>query len=122
MHVLVCEKNLLWAIRLQNGIRSLGNQTTAFTTPLPIDENYDLAIINLSLPEFLEPTWLASLRENCKVLVAHAGHKEKELMEIGKSVGMDHLVTNGYLAKKLDAVLELARSESADPTLHDCPE
>lgn len=37
--------------------------------------------------------------------IAHAGHKEKELLATGEAAGVDLVVTNGTITHKLGEVL-----------------
>ena len=42
-------------------------------------------------------------------MIAHAGHKEKELLELGKDLEVDRLATNSELTYKLPQILEELR-------------
>ena len=70
------------------------------------DGTRDAAIVNLGSstlkPEHLVPQLN---RAGIKV-IGHAGHKEKELHEIGRDLGCHLLVTNSELTHKLPQILQ----------------
>jgi len=105
MKVLVLETNLMWVSRLKLSITALGHEPV-FGSILPADLNgYGLAILNLAGPSGLEET-VARLKEANIPIIAHAGHKEKELMELGASLGIDILASNSEMTNSLGKVLE----------------
>jgi hypothetical protein len=53
-----------------------------------------------------DPTQLVSaLKERGVYTIAHAGHKETELRELGLKLNVNKLATNGELTYKLDKIL-----------------
>ena len=42
-------------------------------------------------------------------VIAHAGHKEKDLLEMGRQAGSDHVATNGELTFKIELLLTAAQ-------------
>lgn len=104
MRVLLLEDNLLWSVRLANGIRALGHEASGDASAGP----FDLAIVNLSSPACCDEGILGALKSEGTVIVGHAGHKEAPILRRGVEVGCDHTVSNGTLSHKLADVLALA--------------
>lgn len=112
MTVLLFERNLLWSVRLANALRALGHEPS--TLDALGDERGDLAIVNLSEGDRIEAL-VAGLRERGVPILAHAGHREKELMALGKRLGVDRLATNGQMANDLAGVLSRAVGPEESP-------
>ena len=100
MRVLVLEDNLMWSARLNNSLTKLGHQITP--------DDPEVAIVNLGADEIREQ--VPALRARGIITLGHAGHKEKDLHELGKEVGCDILATNGELTYKIEALLQRAKS------------
>jgi len=105
MNVLVLETNLMWVSKLRLSLTGLGH-TAVFQRDVPSDlSGFDLAIVNLGE----EPARLASVVQTLQgagvPILAHAGHKEKELHELGHSLGITALATNSEMANSLERVL-----------------
>lgn len=116
MEVLVFEDNLLWSSRLQKTLRSLGHEPTVLThTPPSTDA--PLAIVNLSARAFDPTSVVGDLRALGVYVIGHAGHKEKELLTLGKEAGCDRLATNSQVTFELDRLLELAKLPGLDDAL-----
>ena len=110
MTVLIFERNLLWSVRLQKALATLGHEARVVEA-VP-EGGADLAIVNLSEGDRIEGL-VEELRGRGVAVLAHAGHKEKELMALGKALGVDRLATNGQMANDLAGVL--ARMETSRP-------
>jgi hypothetical protein len=83
VRVLVFERNLLWSSKLLNGLRGLGHEgVMAKQMPVHAD-GAEFAIINLSEPD--PSTAVSRLHEMGVKVIGHAGHKEKELLELGRA-------------------------------------
>lgn len=103
MRVLLYEDNLIWSSRLLKSLRSLGHDPVLLEKP-EVQEG-PVAIVNLGSSQ-LEPCLLVpKLVEGGVVVIGHAGHKEKDLLELGKSSGCQVLATNSQITFKLDEVL-----------------
>jgi hypothetical protein len=102
----VFESNLMWSSRLLQSLRGLGHEASVRSL-VPEDELADGAIINLGDPkaQFLVP----DLKQLGVFVIAHAGHKEKELLELGKDLEVDRLAANSELTYKLPQILEELR-------------
>ena len=105
MTVLIFDENLLWTSRLANGVRAAGHSPVTFLNATKEWPAADVAIVNLGSAEFPAKELVPALRADGIKVVAHAGHKETELLELGKEVECDRLATNGELAKRLKHIL-----------------
>lgn len=103
MTILIYEDNLLWSARLDKYVRSLGHTPVVVTRPDV--QAGDVAIVNLGAPHFGPETLVPALRAQGTRVIGHAGHKELELHELGKSIGCDVLATNRELTFQLDRIL-----------------
>ncbi len=105
MRVLIFETNLMWSSRLVQSVRKLGHEPLLRATMPETSEGARAAIVNLGESR-LDPTQLVEQLHKLGVkVIAHAGHKEKELMEIGKRANADILATNSQLTFKLPDLL-----------------
>lgn len=100
MRILIIERNLLWSTRLANAAKALGHAPLVVEY-LPETIQADVAIVNLSDPQV--PA--SELQAAGVKVIAHAGHKETEKLQIGQEAGCDLVVTNSELTHKLGAVL-----------------
>lgn len=66
----------------------------------------DLAIINLGDRSFDSDILVPKLREQGVRVIVHAGHKETPLLDLGKTLEADLVVTNSQLTHKLREVIE----------------
>lgn len=105
MTIWVFEPNLMWSGKLRQSLRLLGHDAVVLRA-IPAEGTADAAIVNLSetVPEPRE--LLAALRERGVPAVAHAGHKEKELHDLGREAGASLLATNSELSHKLPNILQ----------------
>jgi hypothetical protein len=106
MRVLVYEDNLMWSSRLVNTLRKLGHEPQQRKEPFP--EQADVAIVNLGEERYQLEHLVPELQALGVVVIAHAGHKEKQLHELGKAIGCDILATNSELTFKIESLLEQA--------------
>lgn len=106
MKVAVYDENLLWSVRLKKGIQALGHEAEVVSA-LPDDvTTADVAIVNLGSPGIPADRLVPLLRKAGQVVVAHAGHKEKDKIAEGKGLQCDLLVSNGTLTHRLEGVLQ----------------
>lgn len=106
MTVWVFEKNLMWSSRLLQSIKGIGHAGILQTV---VDEgSADAAIVNLGDPE--TPSLVQELKSKGIFVIAHAGHKEKELLDLGRGLEVDRLATNSELTFKLPQILEAVTS------------
>ena len=99
MKVLLCEDNLMWSVRVKNGLVALGHE------PVKEATEADLAIVSLSARAFDPFEAVAKLKQQGVQVIGHVGHKEKDLWARGEQAGCDQVVSNGSLANRLEAVL-----------------
>lgn len=104
MTVWVFETNLMWSSKLKQSLRMLGHEALVLRD-LPEEGSADVAIVNLSEKSPEPGTLIAALSERGIPSIAHAGHKEKELHEIGREAGASRLATNSEMAWKLPELL-----------------
>lgn len=105
MRILVFESNLMWSSKLRVGLNALGHEPIFLNELGNQPVAGDLAIVNLSQPSPPPTELITALHAAGIKVVAHAGHKEKELLALGKEAGADFLTTNGELSAKLEDVL-----------------
>ncbi len=105
MRILVFEDNLMWSSKLLQTLKALGHEPL-LRTAMPSDaEGAQIAIVNLGSPK-LQPAALVTALNALKVhVIGHAGHKEKELLALGKQAGCGTLATNSELTFKIEAIL-----------------
>lgn len=97
MKILLLEYDLLWSIRLKKSFETLGHEVSVSPTGELVD-GPDVAIVNLSSRRYSPSEVIQSLQTNQVKVIAHAGHKENHLLEVGHSAGADYVCTNGELA------------------------
>jgi non-ribosomal peptide synthetase component E (peptide arylation enzyme) len=105
MRVLVFETNLMWSSKLANSLKALGHDPVLLRTVPTGELKGDAAIVNLSEGPLGATTLIDLLRANSIPVIAHAGHKEKALHEIGRKHGADVLATNSEMTFKLEELL-----------------
>ena len=84
---------------------AFGHEATVFAKAPPEMPVADVAIVNLSSRAILPSDIVPKLKAAVIKVIAHAGHKEKELLELGKELGCDRLATNGEITHKIDQIL-----------------
>lgn len=102
MTILILEDNLMWSPRLAKTVRSLGHEAVVLTHVPEVMPNAEVAILNLGNEKLSGPSVIHALHEQGTKIIAHAGHKEKDLLEAGREHGCDLIVSNGSLTFKLD--------------------
>jgi hypothetical protein len=109
MRVLIFETNLMWSSRLVQSVKALGHEAL-LRRSMPIEaEGADAAIVNLGEGPIDAAALIAKLKELGVPVIAHAGHKEKSLHELGQTAGVDVLATNSQLTFKLAELLQQAK-------------
>ena len=102
MTVWLFETNLMWSSKLRQSLRLLGHEGVVLRE-VPGEGGADAAVVNLG--EGSPGALIAVLSARGVPTVAHAGHKEKELHELGREAGATILATNSELANKLPEIL-----------------
>lgn len=108
MLVWIFETNLMWSSRFVNSVKAFGHEA-AVLSQIP-EGTADVAIINLS--DANVATLAEGLREKGVYTIAHAGHKEKDLLELGKQIQVNRIATNSEITNKLEALLNQAQAQS----------
>ncbi len=111
MKVLVFETNLMWSSKLVQSLRKLGHEAVLLDAIPDTAQDAEVAIINLSQTRPDPSELMQTLRELGVRTIGHAGHKEKELLNLGQRIGVDVLATNSELTFKIGDLVELARSK-----------
>ncbi len=106
MKILYCDENLLWTSRLKLSIAALGHDPFQHKVGDALPEGIDVAIVNLGLEESKLKIAIDDFKAKGISVIGHAGHKEKELLQLGKDFGVDRLATNSELTHKLAQILE----------------
>ena len=83
-------------------LKKLGHEPQLHTS-VPLEGTADAAILNLASPEFKD--LVPQLRERGVFSLGHAGHKEKDLLQLGREAGCDAIATNSELTYKLEGLL-----------------
>lgn len=102
MKVLILEANLLWSTKVARMLSAFGIEAEV-RSAVPSQTDAMIAIINLGERT---PVEIESLKEKGMKILAHAGHKEKELLDLGRAAGCDRIVTNSEIAHKLPQILQ----------------
>lgn len=102
--MLVLEDNLMWSVQLQKSLKALGHEVQVESTT-PAEASADIAIINLGSSSFPPEATVPLVKGWGMKVIAHAGHKEKDLHQVGAGLGCDVLCTNSELTWKLENVL-----------------
>lgn len=105
----------MWSVRLERALAGLGHEPVASTGGIP-DGPFDAAVVNLGQGGTDWPALVQSLHDRSMLVVGHAGHKEKDLHELGKLAGCDLLATNAELTMKLASVLSRVEALSGSQT------
>lgn len=105
MKILIFENNLLWSERLKMSVQSLGYEPILLSKIPESLPAAKVAILNLSMDSFLLSALMPKLKEQNLYVIAHAGHKEKEKLELGHKLGCDQIVSNGTLTYKIEEIL-----------------
>lgn len=105
MIVLVFETNLMWSSRLVKSLRELGHEAVLRSEMPEEAAGATAAIVNLGDRSLPAETLVKKLHEMDVKVIAHAGHKEKDLHELGREAGADILATNSQLTFKLPDLL-----------------
>jgi hypothetical protein len=101
MKILVFEENLMWSSRLVKTLTAFGH-TAVLVRELPIQaDGASVAVINLGTKEPAPGVLVERLHELGIKVIAHAGHRETELIALGKASGADVLATNREITYKL---------------------
>ena len=99
----------MWSSRFVNTVKGSGHEAVV-TIAVP-NGTADAAIVNLGDPN-VEST-VTELAKKGVYTIAHAGHKEKELIELGKQIKVDRVATNSEITNKLPQMLDEAIAQKS---------
>lgn len=106
MKAAIFEYDLMWSRRLTLGLHAMGWEAVVVQTgSAELAVGCAAAIVNLGSSRYDPETLISGLMSNGIWVVAHAGHKEKERLDAGRSFGADRIATNSELTHKLASVL-----------------
>ena len=105
MTILIFEENLMWAPRLAKSVAAFGHKATILSKMPDELPSGDIAIVNLGSRAMPPIELVPKLRAAGIKVIAHAGHKETELLELGRDLNCDRLATNGEITHKIDQIL-----------------
>ena len=106
MRILVYEDNLLWSSRFLKTLRALGHDPEVRTKPDPAGA--PVAIVNLGSPGMNAEALVPALITLGVHVIGHAGHKEKEILELGRAAGCQTVATNSEITYKIEDLLKKA--------------
>ena len=104
MLVWIFEDNLMWSARLAKSVQALGHEAVVLSA-VPAEGAGDVAILNLGSGRLPGAELAPLLKARGVFTIAHAGHKEKALLEVGRVAGCDRIATNSELTFKLEGLL-----------------
>lgn len=97
MKVALFEPNLLWSSKLTAGLRSLGHEI--------VTDEAEVAFVSLSQDPATLRELVSNLLASGVKVIGHAGHKEEDILALGRSLDCSLVVTNGKVALNLPAIL-----------------
>lgn len=103
MKVLVFENNLIWSTRLVRSLQALGHEAQVHSALPEGGLSGNVALVNLGAQDLR--ALVGPLRASGIFVIGHAGHKEKDLHDLGREAGCDRLATNSEITYKLDQIL-----------------
>lgn len=95
----------MWSQRLRQSVSALGHEAVLFASLPDQMVNGDVAIVNLGSAKISASELIPMLKGGGIRVLAHAGHKEKELRELGASLGCEKIASNSELTFKLGELL-----------------
>ncbi|HLO97601.1 MAG TPA: hypothetical protein VK171_03305, partial [Fimbriimonas sp.] len=90
-----------WSTKFVKALTTLGHEAT-IETKVP-EGMADLAIVNLGEANIAET--ITQLKALGVFTLAHAGHKEKDLIALGKEHQVDRIATNGEITHKFESII-----------------
>lgn len=112
MKVWIFESNLMWSSRFVKTVKGSGHEAVVLTS-VP-DGEADAAIVNLGDPNV--SGIVAELALRGIYTIAHAGHKEKDLLALGMELKVDRLASNSEITNKLPQMLAEVPEKTKRPT------
>ncbi len=104
MTVLLYEDNLIWSSRLRRTLAAEGHEVVS-----PNDlKHVDVAIVDLSSDR--NRAAVPDLTRQGIHVIGHAGHKEKDLLELGRQAGCQTVATNSQITHKLPDLIRAVHS------------
>ena len=95
----------MWGPRLAKSVQAFGHEPKVIPKVGETLPTGDVAIVNLGSLSMPASQLVPRLKAAGLKILAHAGHKEKELHDLGKDLGCDRLATNSEITHKLEQIL-----------------
>lgn len=92
----------MWSSKLSKSLRAAGYEVE-IADSVPAASDAMIAVINLSDQNIVE---VEALKKQGIKTLAHAGHKEKELLSLGTQLGCDRVVSNSEITHKLPVIVK----------------
>lgn len=109
MRILIFEDNLLWGPRLRQTVAGLGHEPILLGRIPEELPPADVAVVNLGAKAFDPESLVPRLKAEGLVVLAHAGHVETDLIEMGRRAGCDQILSNGQITFHLERALSLVQ-------------
>lgn len=105
MKAIVLDSNIFWIRRLQKSIEALGHECVIQLKPSELIGG-DVVIVNLGERSFDVFETIKGFRDRGLPVIAHVGHKEKDLIHKGYACGANIVSSNGEITFHLEKLLE----------------
>jgi hypothetical protein len=94
----------VWSARFLQLLRNLGHQPVV---PKSAEdwEGAEVAIVNLASEVFKAEEIVPAAKKQGIYVIAHAGHKESQLLDLGKQLDCDKVASNSEVTYKLEQLL-----------------
>lgn len=104
MKVALFEPNLFWEAKARTAVSAVGWQCVAASEGQLRDVK--AVVVGLYGPEEALRRVVAEAKRHGVPVIGHAGHREKALLNLGRELGCDRVLTNGEFAHRLKSHLE----------------
>lgn len=104
----------MWSVRLKKAAQAAGHECSVCSS---LDEDLpqsDVAVVGLGSRTIDPREAVPGLKATSAYVIGHAGHKEPDLLELGKALGCDRVVTNGEIARKFAEMVAEAEQSCQD--------
>ncbi len=110
--VLVIEPDLLWSSRISQTLKASDIPFQLASKVPDSAEGIAVAIVPLSCKLLSPEACIPALLHLGIPVIAHAGHRDAELLQLGRDLNATQVVTNGSLARSLPTILRQFLQES----------
>ncbi|MCH7945805.1 MAG: hypothetical protein IIC73_07310 [Armatimonadetes bacterium] len=114
MKILILEDNLMWSVRLKKAAQAAGHECSVRSSLDKDLPQSDVAVVGLASRTIDPREAVPGLKSTGAYVIGHAGHKEPDLLELGRALGCDRVVTNGEIARKFVEMVAEAEQSCQD--------